>query len=103
MSVYVCDRSLGMSKKYLFESSSTSSSSSSGSSSSSSSSSSRSGSIVAAAVSVLQAWVKRFKQEAGASFTPCKIHMPELAVVLRYLNALVVILAAIPSTIFTRR
>ena len=40
MSVYVCDRSLGMSKKYLFEISSTSSSSSSGSSSSSSSSSS---------------------------------------------------------------
>ena len=56
-----------------------------------------------AAVSVLQAWVKRFQQEAGTSATPCKTHIPECAVVGRYLKMYGVVPVASTPTVFTRR
>ena len=60
-------------------------------------------SIVVAAVNVLSAWVQRFQEEVAASFTSCKIHIPECAVVVRYVVMRVVIPAASTPTGFSRR
>ena len=60
-------------------------------------------STVVAAVSVLYAWVYIFQQEAATSSTGSKIHIPECAVVVRYLKMCDVIPAASTPTGLTRR